>query len=125
MCFVTKFQAKIIIMDHIENARENEILMWAVGVKIKGNSAMKFRMKMNKKITLMKRITPLGALVISAFISLLILLSEKYFLLKKYLNFRINNMGKKMVIHTEFNNDEDGSKIEKRFIINFKIILRD
>jgi len=81
MCFVIKFQAKTIIIDHMVNANENEILMCAVGVKMKGNRAMKFRMKINVKITLIKRIIPLGALEISAFISLLILFKIRYFLL--------------------------------------------
>jgi len=81
MCFVIKLQAKTIIIDHIVNANENEILMCAVGVKMKGNSAMKFKMKINVKITLMKMIIPLGALLINALISLLILFRMRYFLL--------------------------------------------
>jgi len=64
---------------------------------------------------------PLGALIISMFISWLIFSSEKYFLLQKNLNFKINKVGKKMVNHSELNKDEEGSKIEKRFIISFKI----
>jgi hypothetical protein len=54
ICFVIKLQAKIMIISHIENASENEILMCAVGVKINGNRARKFRMKMNRKIVLIK-----------------------------------------------------------------------
>lgn len=54
MCFVINLQANIMINNHIENANENEILICAVGVKIKGNSAKKFIMKINKKIVLIK-----------------------------------------------------------------------
>jgi len=122
MCFVIKFQAKIMINNHIENANENEILMWAVGVKIKGNKAMKFKIKINKKIVLIKKIALLGALIINALISLLIMFNEKYFLLKKNLNFKINETGKKIANHIELNNDEEGSKIEKIFVINFKTV---
>lgn len=73
--------ANIIIIVHIDNANENEILMCAVGVKIKGNKAVKFKIKINEKMVLMKGIIPLDALLINAFISLLILFVIKYFFL--------------------------------------------
>lgn len=122
ICFVICLQAKIIIKNHIENANVNEILIWAVGVKMKGNRAIKFKIKINVKIVLMKGIIPLGALDTNAFISVLILFNNKYFLLIKNLNFRINKIGVIILIHTKLNNDEEGSKIEKRFIISFKIL---
>jgi len=122
MCFVMKFQAKIMIRNHIDIAKENEMVMWAVGVKIKGNRAIKFKMKMNEKTALMKFIIPLGALVINVFISLLIFSSKMYFLFKENLDFMITITGKKTANHSEFIRDEEGSKIEKRFVINFKII---
>jgi len=121
MCFVIKLQANIIIMNHIENANENEILIWAVGVKMNGNSAMKFKVKMNRKITLIRAIVPLGAFSISVFISLLILFITMYFLLIKNLNFNVTVMGRRIVIHAELKIDEDGSKIENKFIIISKM----
>jgi len=123
ICFVIKFHANIIINNHVENANEKEILIWAVGVKMKGNKAIKFKMKIREKTTLMKKITPLGALLIKVFISLLILFSSKYFLFKKNLNFKIRNIGKIIVIHEKLSIDEEGSKIENKFIISFKMKL--
>jgi len=117
MCFAINLQAKIIIIIHIENVNENVILIWAVGVKMKGNKAIKFKIMMNKKITLIKKIIPLGVLIISAFISLLILLKVKCFLFPKNFNL-INNMIGNMIDAQEILIvDEDGSKIENRFII--------
>jgi len=110
------------IMLHIENARENEILIWAVGVKIYGNKAIKFSMKISRKFTLTKKITPLNSLFISAFISFLIAFKIKYFLFLENLNFRIIKMGRKIVNHTRLRGDVEGSKIENRFVINFRVM---
>jgi len=122
MCFVIKFQAKIIIINHIENASVNEILMWAVGVKMNGNRAMKFKMKINRKITLIKGIIPLGAFEINALISLLILLVKMYFLLRRNLNFITTTTGKRMVIHVKLKIEDDGSKMENKFVIISKML---
>ena len=54
MCFVINFQAKIMIITHIENVRGNEMVMWAVGVNIKGNRDVKFKIKIIEKIILIK-----------------------------------------------------------------------
>lgn len=116
ICFVENVQANIIIINHIENARVNEILIWAVGVKMNGNKAIKFKMKMNKKIDLIKLIIPLGGLAISALISLSILLRDRYFFLWKNFIFKITVIGSKIVIHERLSIDDEGSKMENRFI---------
>jgi len=86
---------------------------------------MKFKMKMNRKIALMSEIIPLVAFVINAFISLLILLIMMYFLLIKNLNFTMTVIGKRIVIHDELKIEEDGSKIENKFVIIFRILYVD
>jgi len=80
MYFVMKFQAKIIIVIHIDNANGNVILMCAVDVKIKGNRAIKFRIIINVNMLLIYKVIPLGGLMINVFISLLILFEGKSFL---------------------------------------------
>jgi len=42
------------IITHIENVRGNEMVMWAVGVNIKGNRDVKFKIKIIEKIILIK-----------------------------------------------------------------------
>jgi len=81
-----------------------------------GNKAIKFKMKMNKKIDLIKLIIPLGGLAISALISLSILLRDRYFFLWKNFIFKITVIGSKIVIHERLSIDDEGSKMENRFI---------
>jgi hypothetical protein len=90
-------------------------------VKMNGNIAEKFKIKIKRNIDLIKIFVLLGNLIINFFVSLLILFIIIYFLLCKNLYFIMKVNGSRRVIQAIFNKNVEGSNIENKFIINFKI----
>jgi len=128
ICLDLYVQPWNIINSHINKAVENEIDMWAVGVKINGNRAKKFINKIRKNNNTRYIIVPFFDLFfVKISISFLIFLLIMY---KKVHHFEgvfllvsgIIIVGTNKIIQIIEIEEDDGSNIEKRFIIIFNYV---
>jgi len=129
MLFVLLNHPCNIIESHIIRAVENEIDICAVGVKIKGNKAITFKISVTIKIDLIMIIVPflvLGKIKFSiSFLikELIIINTLLIFILLFHFNSVKSRTGVNRVNQDMFIIDDDGSKIENKLLIIFKLFL--
>ena len=126
MFLVLLSQPKIIIANHIDSAVGRAIIMWAVGVKVKGNSAKKFIKNRDMNIVSVIFLIPfwlLGSIRFSSsfFKGINIdLIKIIDFLFIFFLNDNDKIRGVIMAIHVKDKYLIEGSKIENKLFIIFR-----
>jgi len=125
ICLVLDNHPIIKVLIHIVMAIENEIEIWAVVVKMKGNRANKFCVKINKNMVFINISLPFLefflSIVLTSFLRLWFNIANILLNFNWGLNFNgtIIIIGNKRAIKTILFGDWDGSKIEKRLFIMF------
>jgi hypothetical protein len=125
--FVLFVHPKIIMDNHIERAVGNVIIIWAVGVNVKGESEMMFIMKINENVIIKILIVPfVGFDCVKAFISFIRCESVKLTIIVILLFFFNFVM---IIIISGRNTDDqfidinlmDGSNLENKLFIIFSL----